>query len=340
MIATDQGVIVRHYGDPAAEYAAAAERVGVVDRSERGLLRIWGREPVKMVAGLITNDIGGAPEGQAVYAAVLTPKGKMVADVRAFRHGAEVLLDTDGAAAAGLLEHLRKFVPPIFARLEDVSADHGMLTVLGPGSGAAVEEAVGVGIALESPEDAYLIAELEGEPVLVVATRYAGAHGIDLLAPTSALAPLWQRLTGAGARPVGHGALEVLRIEAGRPRWGAELDENVIPLEAGLYERAISETKGCYTGQEVIIRILHRGHVNWHLRGLRFGEAPAPERGATLVRARESKVVGRITSACASPRFGETIGLGYVRREIEPPARLRLAEPDGPEVAVVELPFS
>src|SRR5690606_15899076 len=123
-----------------------------------------------------------------------------------------------------------------------------------------------------------------------------------------------------GAHACGHAALDVLRIEAGVPRWGAELDETTIPLEAELGERAISTTKGCYTGQEVIIRILHRGHVNWHVRGLRLGDAPVPARGATLTRSDTDKSVARITSACVSPRFDQTIALGYVRREVEPPA--------------------
>jgi folate-binding protein YgfZ len=138
---------------------------------------------------------------------------------------------------------------------------------------------------------------------------------------------------------VGHSALEVLRIEAGRPRWGAELDETVIPIEAGLRDRAISQTKGCYTGQEVIIRILHRGRVNWHLRGLFLGDVPAPAAGVELFRPGESKPVGRVTSACLSPLHDQTIGLGYVRREVEPPEVLRLGDPEGSEARVYELPL-
>ena len=123
------------------------------------------------------------------------------------------------------------------------------------------------------------------------------------------------------------------------PRWGAELSEDTIPLEAGLGERAISTTKGCYTGQEVIIRILHRGHVNWHLRGLLLGDAPVPAHHSTLTRPDVEKPVARITSACVSPRFDQTIALGYVRREVEPPAGLVFVDTKAP-AHVVALPFA
>ncbi len=130
----------------------------------------------------------------------------------------------------------------------------------------------------------------------------------------------------------------MLRIEAGRPRWGAELNATTIPLEARLKERAISTTKGCYTGQEVIIRILHRGHVNWHLRGLLLGESAPPPLDAKLTQLDSEKVVARVTSACVSPRVDQTIALAYVRREIQSGAELRLADGGAP-ARVVDLPF-
>jgi folate-binding protein YgfZ len=152
------------------------------------------------------------------------------------------------------------------------------------------------------------------------------------------VAKLFAELVSAGAQPAGHATLDVLRIENARPIWGAELDEDVIPLEADLAERAISETKGCYTGQEVIVRILHRGHVNRHLRGIRLGNQPVPARGTELFQS-DGKKVGVITSACVSPQHEETIGLAYVRREIAPPSILRLGRHDGAKVRVITLPF-
>lgn len=332
--------LVRGYGDPAGEYAAAREGAALVDRWERTQLLLHGREPVKMVQGLITNDLEGAAEGQGVYAALLTPKGKMIADLRAFRRGAgDVLLDLDIAARPGALEHMRKFIPPLFARIDDLGVRSGVLGLYGPTSRGVVGEVLGEAPRVDLPEESFLEVEFDGAPVLAARTEYAGGEGYDLFAPAEVLPALWEAASGAGARPVGQSALEVLRIEAGRPRWGAELDETVIPLEAGLRDRAISQTKGCYTGQEVIIRILHRGRVNWHLRGLFLGEAPVPAAGVELFRPGEPKPVGRVTSACLSPLHDQTIGLGYVRREVEPPEVLRLGEPEGPEARVYELPL-
>src|SRR5690606_16123053 len=148
--------------------------------------------------------------------------------------------------------------------------------------------------------------------------------GFDVIVRSDVAERVWERLTEAGARPAGHATLDVLRIEAGSPRWGAELDETTIPLEAGLRERAISETKGCYTGQEVIIRILHRGHVNWLLRGILLGDAAAPARDTPLLDPGAGRKVGRITSAAWSPKHSQTIALGYVRREVEPGTELHL----------------
>ncbi len=290
-----------------------------------------------MIQGLISNDLTNAPADRAVYAAVLTAKGRMVADVRAFRRaGGEVWLEAEGSARDSLAEHLGRFVPPLFARQDDLTAKWGDVAVLGPQARSILERLVGA-LPTGMPEEGLREVAVVDASALVLRTLYAGVDGYDVLAPAEVLAPLWAKLSEAGARPAGHGALEVLRIEAGRPRWGAELTPDTIPLEAGLRERAISETKGCYTGQEVIVRILHRGHVNWLLRGLRLGEAPAPPRDAPLL-SEEGRRLGRITSACVSPLLGETIGLGYVRREVEPPAELRLGE-EGRPVRVVTLPF-
>src|SRR5690606_187224 len=307
--------IVRHYGDPGREYAAARSGAVVVDRADRAVVRMYGRDPVRMIQGLVSNDVAGAAPGQGVYAAMLTAKGKMLADLRVLRRAqGDVLLELDASALAGALDHLRRFVPPLFARFEDASAAVGVVGVYGPTARQVVGAALGAALPDGMAEDAFVAAALPGAAgggaeagtaagpeALVVRTLYAGVDGYDVVVPRDRLAAVGRALVEAGARPAGHGTLETLRIEAGRPRWGAELDENVIPLEAGLLERAISQTKGCYTGQEVIVRILHRGHVNWHLRGLLLGDAPTPARGAVLMRAGETKPVARVASACASP---------------------------------------
>ena len=320
----------------------------LVERS-RALFRLHGRDPVKMVHGLATADIEAVTPDQGAYTAFLTPKGRMVADGRVFlpRSGGddappELLVDTAPDAAPALADHFRRSIPPLFARVEDVSAAWAVLGVYGPGSGEVVAEALGSETATGAQ------GEGEGEGVVVVeervvalgagesagfaaATLITGEEGWDVFVPAAARDAAVAALEAAGARAGAPETLEALRVAAGRPRWGRELTEDVIPLEAGLLERAISQTKGCYTGQEVIVRILHRGHVNRTLRRLEFeGDAPAP--GTELFEPGNDRPRGVVTSAVANP--AGALGLGYVRREVEPPAELRLGSPDGPPVNV------
>jgi tRNA-modifying protein YgfZ len=346
--------IIRHHGEPAAEYAAARDDAGVIERGDRALVRVHGRDPVRMVQGLVTNDVAGAAADRAVYAALLTPKGRMLADLRIIRAADELLLECAAAALDNVLATMRRYVPPLFAKFEDISATWHVLGVHGPRADEVVRAALGdAALPSSTLEDSLAgfapsadagaaaggSAVSSAATAWAVRTRYAGDHGLDIIAPREPAARMHAALVRAGARPFGHAALDVLRIEAGSPRWGAELTEETIPLEADLFERAISTTKGCYTGQEVIVRILHRGHVNWHLRGVLLGDVPAPAQGSEIVHPDTGKRVGRITSACASPRHDQTIALAYVRRELELPVEARLASVDGAAVSIVTLPF-
>lgn len=328
--------------DTSADYGAVREAAGIAKRTDRSLLRMWGRDPVKMLHGLITSDIQNAGPGRGVYGAMLTPKGKTIADLRAFRRetvdGTEVLFDVAHEALAGVTEHFKKFVPPMFAKWEDASAKWTMLGVYGPESGRIVQDLVET----EPPEDedAFVEAETPHGRLHVIRTGYVGEHGFDLLVPAEVGDEVHEALVESGARPIGPGTVETLRIEAGRPRYGADITEATIPTEAfestGQMERAVSFTKGCYTGQEVIIRIAHRGRVNRHLRGLLLGDAAAPEPGAEFTHPESGKTMGWITSVTHSPRMAQTIALGYVRREREPGDGVLL---DGREVTVTDLPF-
>jgi folate-binding protein YgfZ len=338
--------VARHYGDQAGEYRAVREAAGLAERGDRARIRMWGKDPVKMIHGLVTNDLLTSPAGQGVYAAMLTPKGRTVAELRMFRRelpgGVEVLIELPREALAGTRDHLKKFVPPMFAKWGDVSETLAQLGVFGP----QAREIVGRVLGIDPPadEDAHAEAELGGAAVTVAATRFVGLEdGFDLFVSTEAAGALWTALAQAGARPVGLGAIETLRIEAGRPRYGADLSEEVIPTEAfeeaGLMQRAISFTKGCYTGQEVIIRIAHRGHVNKHLRGLLLGDAPAPAIGTRLVNPETGKDAGWLTSVAHSPMLGQAVALGYVRREVQPGAVVHVGTADGAAATVARLPF-
>jgi folate-binding protein YgfZ len=336
--------VARHYGDGAAEYRAVRESAGVAVRDDRARFRLWGKDPARMMHGLITNELLKAEPGRGVYAAMLTAKGRMIADVRVFRRAdGEVLVSVAREALEGTREHLKKMVPPLFARWADATDDVAEIGVYGPGARDVLSTVLGMEVPALA-EDAFVEPEYGGGRLLVVATREAGGEeGFDVFFPADRAAELWTALRAADVRPVGFGALETLRVEAGRPRYGRELTEETIPTEAyeasGLMPRAISFHKGCYTGQEVIVRIAHRGHVNRHLRGLLLGDAPAPPARAPLVNPETGREVGWTTSAAFSPWLGQTVAMGYVRREVEPGGEVRVGGADGPAAWVVGLPF-
>ncbi len=339
----------RHYGDPAGEYRAAVEGCGVVVRGDRRLVRVHGRAPVQMLDGIVTSRIpappagGGAaaseatgsttPVGDAVYGTILTAKGRMVTDVTTLWLGTAqeegLGLSIAEPAHEAVLAHFGRFLPPRLARFEDLGPATRLLTVVGPDAGETVAAAFGV-----APEDGFAL--LDGGPLgggTLVARGVRQVPSWDMWVGADAASDVWERLRRHGAVPVGSGVWHTLRVEAGFPQFGVDMDDGTIPVEAGLVDVAFDHNKGCYTGQEVIVRIRHRGRVNWHLRALRFGEAPVRP-GAQLFEAGGTKVRGRVTSVAQSPRFGQTIGLGYVRREVEPPATLRLGSGEGAEVGV------
>ncbi len=343
--------VPRHFGDPAAEYEDAAEGLAVVDRSHRFRLRIFGRAPERMLDGIVTCAIPGPVEpisdevvgGRGRYGAVLTAKGKVVTDLRLYPWGGEdeeYLLDVPAAGEPPLRAHLDKYLPPRFAQRRDWSEQSGMLTVVGPDAPRVLaRDAAGLRVGEEElealEEDAFvLVGSGPEDGIRIVRCGAVAPPAFDVLADVATIRALWERLTGEAGRPAGYGAWEALRVERGRPAFGADMDDSTIPVEAGIHRRAIDYRKGCYTGQEVIVRIRDRGRVNWHLRGLLMGDVATPPADTPLHEAGDDREVGRVTTAVHSPRFGEVAGLGYVRREVEPPAELRLGGPDGPEVRV------
>jgi aminomethyltransferase len=316
-------------------YDAATKGAAFLTREDRALLRMHGRDPLRILQGIVTNDIAGAAADAATYAALLSPKGRMQADMRVLRVGADYILDVPRSALASLLEIFRRTIPPLFARFEDRSSTHTMVSVCGARAADVVTAVCDVGDHAPQP-DRFLSIETD-HPCIVIGASPSAPRGFDIIVPVSSAGTLPERLAAGGAIAIDDAAYDVLRIEHGTPAWGAELDENTIPLEAGLLTRAISTSKGCYTGQEVIIRILHRGHVNRHLRGILLGDAAVPAKGTSLVRENDGKVVGTITSAAYSPALKQTIALAYVRREVELNSMLKTV--DGAAATVVALPF-
>ena len=331
--------VVLHYGDPAAELAALRTGALLVDRSFRTRLCVSGSKAAEMVTGLVTNDVKALQVGQGHYAAALTPKGKIVADVRVFALGAAdaegptpsaVLVDSPPRAAAGWLELVRKYVNPRVAPYRDESETLRDFGVFGAQARHVVERATGVGAAALGalPPYAHITVPFEGRPVIVARVPDLEVEGFELFTPAEVGAALWRRLEESGSRAGGLTAWDVARVEAGRPEWGIDIDETTIPQEANLDDlHAISYTKGCYVGQETVARVHFRGHVNRHLRGLRFapvgGRPSAVDVGAAPelppLRAQlfddSGKAVGDVRSAAHSPRFGP-IAIAMVRREV------------------------
>jgi tRNA-modifying protein YgfZ len=314
-----------------SEYRTLREGCGLIDRSERGKLALTGSQAVEFLNGQVTNELANLRPGEGRYAAFLTHKGKMLGDVRILavgEHAGEVpsglLLDTERVALQELFEMIRRFKIGYDVELHKRTVERGLLSLIGPES-----ERIAGAEQLGSLEHAHEYLEIGPIAALAVRTDV----GVDLICDAAAIGQLTRELLGRGAAPVSLEAAECLRVERGRPRYGIDLDSSTIPQEAGLNERAVSFTKGCYVGQETVARLHYRGKPNRHLRGLRLS-APA-DCGEELHLAERS--VGRLGSSVVSPKLGP-IALALVRREAAPGARVRVGE-RGVSALVTELPF-
>jgi tRNA-modifying protein YgfZ len=305
----------------AGEYATLTQRCGLVDRSERGKLALTGSEAREFLHGQVSNDIEALEPGQGCYAAFLTPKGKMLGDLRVLHLGDELFLDTERVSLQALFNMIRNYKLGRDVELHKRTVERGLLSLVGPGA----REAAGAQD-LGAAEHDNAAGEVGGVPVRLVAT----AAGVDLICDAERTDELKAALN---VPEVSEAAAEVVRVEAGRPRYGLDLDDSVIPQEAGLNERAVSFTKGCYVGQETVARLFYRGKPNRHLRGLRLSE-PAATGDALRLGERE---VGRVGSSVVSPVHGP-IALAIVRREASPGDTVAVGD-SGVTATLVELPF-
>lgn len=321
----------------AAEYQLLRERCGVIDRSQRGRLALTGTDAAEFLNGQVSNDVVALRAGEGCYAAFLTHKGKMLGDLRVLavdeHEGvAELLLETERVALQALFDMIRRFKVGYSVELHKRTLESSLLCLVGPKAREIAAQAAGGADALPADrEHAHRAAEIGGRRVRLIAT--AAPAGIDVLCASDDRDAVLDALTAAGAEPAGEAPVEILRVEHGRPRYGIDLDDSVIPQEAGLNERAVSFTKGCYVGQETVARLHYRGKPNRHLRGLALSET-LPDRTPLMLGERE---VGTLTSVVASPRLG-AIGLALLRREAEPGATLTAG--GTASAKVVELPFS
>jgi tRNA-modifying protein YgfZ len=305
-----------------AQYRAIREEAGLLDRSSRARLVVSGSEAAEFLQGQLTNDVEALEPGSGCYAALLDRKGKIRADMRVLRlEGDRFLIDTEPEALDLLDRHLQMYKVGRDASVEPGPEGESLLSLLGPRSAQLA------GDVPAGPEHSHREVHIAGSPCRAIATD----GGIDLLVPPGKSEVVSRHLIDAGAAPIGEEAAEIARVEAGRPRLGRELGEGTMPQEAGINDRAVSFSKGCYIGQETVARLHYKGKPNRHLRGLLLSE-PA-ERRAEIVLG--DKPVGRIGSACVSPRIGP-IALALVRREAAPGDTVLV---DGAEARVAELPF-
>jgi folate-binding protein YgfZ len=307
-----------------SDYAAATEGVGLLDRSERGKLALSGGDAKAFLHGQVTQDVTGLSAGHGRYAAFLTPKGKMLGDLRILDGGDELLLDTERVALQPLFNMIRRYSLGYDVQLHKRTLECGLLSLIGPLADAL---AARIGVTPGPEEHDHVAHELAGTMVRAIRTDV----GLDLLFAAEASDAVRAAALEAGAAEIGEQAAEAVRIERGRPRYGVDLDTSVIPQEAGLNARAVSFTKGCYVGQETVARLFYRGKPNRELRGLSAADPLHPGTELTL----EDRVVGTITSAVDSPRLGP-IALALVRREAPVGAIVQASEH---EAVVRELPF-
>lgn len=310
-IATDNDVLT--------QYAAVRDGgVGVIDLSARGRISVSGSEAVMFLNGLITNDLKALGENRWMTAAFPNVQGRLLAAVRVIRRANDILLDTEAVTREKVLKIIERFTLAGDFKVQDLTDELPQVSFQGQGAGELVESLFGV---RDLPRDSVW----QNDEVTIIRATHTSEDGYDVIGAVETLQ----------ATTVSEPVAEILRIEAGIARYGRDMDESNVVTETNLDE-AVSFTKGCYLGQEIIIRIKHRGHVAKKLTGIRVQTGQTFEPGA-VIRSTDDKEIGRVTSATFSPRLGTTIGLGYVRYEHLTPGTPVVV--DGVAATTEELPL-
>ena len=327
------------------EYTAVCEKAGLIDLSFRIQVKLTGADRADFLQGMLSNDIKALRPGDGCPATLLTEQGRIVADLRVYTRESAILLDMDARITDKTIEALDRFLIADDVEIEDLSAQQVTVAVQGPAAADALS-AAGLS-SLPEKDLQHQEATLAEASIRIIRSDQTGKGGYELHIPNDQAAHVWQALSQTdGILPTGQRALNILRVEAGIPWYGLDMDENRIVLEVGL-DQAISLNKGCYLGQEVVERVSARGHMNRRLCGLLLqntsqdGALPTalPTKGGKLFH--DAKEVGWITSVVTSPRMGRPIALGYVRHEyIEPGTQLKIDRPGTGMIAeVTKLPF-
>ena len=336
-LAEYHGVLVpARFTDAAAENRAVRAASGLFDFSFRGKFQMKGRDHAKLLQRLVSNDVKKLTPGQGLYATLLNAQGHIVVDLRLYCAEGSFLVDVEFDLREKAMRAFRRYI--IADQVEIEPLDLFTLAFQGPRSRGLLEKTLHIDLPAMQEFD-HFEANYAGFPIHVVRATSTGEEGYEVWVNVPGMAAIWGAACGQAPSydmlACGCEALESLRIEAGIPRYGTELGEDVIPQEAGLYN-ALSFTKGCYIGQEIVERTRSRGHVNWNLAGLIVrGDQPLALGDKAVVEGRE---VAEVTSSCVSPALGKPISLAYVRREFsEPGTKLTFASGMAAEVAA--LPF-
>ena len=324
----------------ASGYDAARRGAAFFDRADRGFIVVSGKDRASYLHGLLTNDVTALKAGEGCYAAYLTPQGRMIADLWVYELGDVILLVTPRDVKDTMLTKLDQFIFTEDVQLGDVSSTFACVAIVGPGAAKVATQAL-TGVPFEAlaslREHGNVRAEFSGLAAIVARVTDTGEPGYDLFVQAAQGESLKEALRAKGASELDAPLVDTLRIEAGVPKFHRDMDEETIPLEAGIESRAISLTKGCYVGQEVIIRVLHRGHgrVARKLVGLALEGDVIPQ-PAAAVRSGDREV-GRVTSGAVSPALRRPVALAYVHRDFV--ADGTHVTVDGAPATVTALPF-
>jgi folate-binding protein YgfZ len=317
-------------------YQAARQRAGSIDRSSRGRIVVSGRDRATYLQGLLTNDVVALAPGSGCYAAYLTPQGRMISDLYVYELGDLMLLSAPSAETKNtVLAKLDQFIFSEDVQLGDVTDAFAQIAIVGPDASRIVSELTGQ--AAPVAEHACIRAEIAGGAAIVTRIADAGEAGFDLYIEQLRLPLLKEALASANVTEVDSDTADVLRVEAGIPAFHRDMTEETIPLEAGIESRAINRNKGCYVGQEVIVRVLDRGHgrVAKKLAGLTLDGDAVPAAGVPVKHG--DKDVGAITSAVRSSALHRPIALAYLQRDaLEPGTAVTVG---GTNAVVTALPF-
>jgi folate-binding protein YgfZ len=336
--------MARSYGNPILEHETVRKQAGLIDQSHRGKLGIKGKDRIDFLHGMVTNDIKKLTPGTGLYAVFTNDKAKMLSDARIYCLPDALWVNLEPEVTDKIQKHLDKYTLASDVTIENLTDSFGLLSVYGPPSNEIVTQIFGS----EPPtkEHSTMTFSLEGVSSLAARNEITGEPGYDLFVPIDRMVPTWNRLLQIGGpyglRTVGLDALDSLRIEAGIPRYGIDMDESNFPMEAGLEKRAISYTKGCYIGQETIARADAQGRMNKRLMGLELTSKSIPAIGQAILAppaasGTQERTVGTITSAIESPTFGKVIAMGYLQRDFAEPGKDVMIE--GRPAKVVSLPF-